>query len=200
MKHTVFDTPWISPMMRWVARGFLWATGWHTEGRPPALPKYVIIGAYHTSNWDFPFAIAFGFAFDIRFQWMGKHTLFRWPFRRFFLWLGGIPVERERAHGVVAASIRAFQENEQLVVIITPEGTRKKVDQWKMGFYHIAMGAGVPISLGYLDFKRKVGGFGPLLTPSGDVAADMAKILDFYRYITPKYPELGAGPVPAPRP
>ncbi len=62
------------------------------------------------------------------------------------------------------------------------------------------MGAGVPISLGYLDFKRKVGGFGPLLTPSGDVAADMAKILDFYRYITPKYPELGAGPVPAPRP
>jgi 1-acyl-sn-glycerol-3-phosphate acyltransferase len=98
----------------------------------------------------------------------GKHTLFRGPLDAFFRGLGGIPVNRTAGHHVIKAVIRAFNAHERLVLVLAPEGTTKKVDFWKPGFYFIARLAHVPIVCGFLDYKRKVAGIGPTITPSGD--------------------------------
>jgi 1-acyl-sn-glycerol-3-phosphate acyltransferase len=119
---------------------------------------------------------------------MGKETIFRKPFKKFFKWLGGIPIDRSKSYNVVAQSIQQFKESENLILAIAPSGTRKRVKKWKTGFYHIAKGANIPISLGFLDYRRKVGGFGPLLYPTGDFGADMKIIREFYAGVTGKHP------------
>ena len=189
MRYTIFDTPIISPILHGVSVFLLKIFGWRTEGQLPDLPKYVIVGAYHTSNWDFPFAVMFAFVLRIRICWMGKNSLFRWPFRSFFRWVGGIPIERSQHHGVVGETIRAFKENERLIMVITPEGTRRRVQAWKKGFYYIALNAKAPILLAFLDYRRKVAGIGPLITPSGDIEADMEILRDFFANVTPRHPE-----------
>jgi 1-acyl-sn-glycerol-3-phosphate acyltransferase len=119
---------------------------------------------------------------------MGKKAIFRRPFRGFFQWLGGIPVTRSQSDNLVEQSIQQFQGNEQLILTIAPAGTRKHVIRWKSGFYHIACGANVPIVLGFLDYRRKVGGFGPLVYPTGNLTADMETIRTFYDGVTGKNP------------
>jgi 1-acyl-sn-glycerol-3-phosphate acyltransferase len=120
---------------------------------------------------------------------MGKETLFRWPINGFFKWLGGIPIDRSKSKNVVAQSIQHFHENEKLILTIAPAGTRKKVKKWKSGFYHIANGANVPIVLGFLDYRRKVGGIGPVIYPTGNFEADMKTIRAFFNGVTGKYPK-----------
>lgn len=190
MRMTVFDTPVIC----WVARALAWAflrvNGWEKEGHLPDEPKYVLIGAPHTSNWDVPFVLSLAFAYRIKIFFMAKDSVFRWPFGWFFRWLGGIPVDRSKPNGMVAQTIEVFNQNERLVICIPPEGTRKRVRQWKTGFYWIAYGAKIPIALGFMDFKRKRGGPGPLFWPTGDIEKDMKEIQDFYSNVTPLYPEL----------
>jgi 1-acyl-sn-glycerol-3-phosphate acyltransferase len=194
MRRTIFNTPVLSTVIRGLALLWLKSAGWRMEGRLPDAPKFVVAGAYHTSNWDFPFAVAFAFAFRACIAWMGKASLFRWPFGSFFRWMGGIPIDRSKAHGVVAQSIRAFNEADELIMVIAPEGTRKKGKTWKRGFYYIARGANVPIVLGFLDYPRKVGGIGPALTPTGDLAADMQLIRSFFAAVTPRHPEQATPP------
>ena len=195
---TVFDTPVISGLARFLAWAFLKINGWHTEGKVPDAPKYVLIGAPHTSNWDLPFVLAIAFAYRAKIFFMAKDSIFRWPFGGFFRWLGGIPIDRSKSNGMVAQAIQTFNENERLVICIPPEGTRKKVRAWKTGFYYIACGAHVPISMGFMDFKRKVGGPGPLFIPTGDIEADIKIIQDFYATITPKHPDqTGRSEIPA---
>jgi 1-acyl-sn-glycerol-3-phosphate acyltransferase len=189
VRYTIFDTPILSSILVGVALVLLKLIGWRKEGELPNAPKFVIIGAHHTSNWDFPMAMVFAFAYRTKICFLAKDSLFRWPFGALFRWFGGIPIERSHAHGVVAERIRAFNESERLVMVIAPEGTRAKVRVWKKGFYYIAQGANVPIQLAFLDYKRKVGGMGPLITPTGDIEADMARIRDFYATVTPKRPE-----------
>ena len=166
------------------SRGFWRAvfrlSGWHIEGALPNLPKFVIIGAPHTSNWDFPVAMSMVLALGLDAHWIGKHTLFRWPFGGVMRWFGGIPVVRSERRGVVDQIIEIFESRERLVFGVSPEGTRKRVDRWKTGFYHIAVGAGVPIVPAYFDYPRKVIGFGLPLTPSGDKEADIAFLKAFY--------------------
>jgi len=120
---------------------------------------------------------------------MGKEAIFRWPFKGFFKWLGGIPIDRSKSSNVVSQSIQLFHQNEKLILAIPPAGTRKKVKKWKTGFYHIANGANVPIVLGFLDYRRKVGGIGPVVYSTGDIEADMKTIRAFYDSVTGKYPE-----------
>ena len=174
--------------MHRASRFILGLAGWHCEGRLPLIPKFVLVGAPHTSNWDLPFTLLMAFAFKARIHWMGKKAIFRKPFKGFFQWLGGIPVERSQSENLVEQSIQHFQRNEQLILTIAPAGTRKRVIRWKTGFYHIACGAGVPIVLGFLDYQRKVGGFGPLIYPTGDIAADMQTIMSFYDGVAGKKP------------
>lgn len=188
MHRTMFDTPVIKGLLHGVSCLFLKLYGWRREGRMPDLPKFVIIGAPHTSNWDGVVMLALAFAFKINLFWMGKSSLFRWPFGGVVKWCGGIPVDRSGSGGVVEQTISIFQKSKQLVIAISPEGTRARVKRWKTGFYYTALGAEVPIVLGFLDYKRKAGGVGPLIYLQGDIKRDMKKIQAFYNGISGKYP------------
>ncbi len=162
------------------------------EGTPPKEPKYVLIAAPHTTNWDFPLMIAMAFIMRFEIFWMGKDSLFKGPTGPIMRWFGGLPIDRKQGNDVVQHTIDAFKEHDRLIIVVPPEGTRSKVPGWKSGFYHIANGAQVPIGLGFLDFSRKVGGFGPTFYPTGDVEADVKKIKSFYKNIKGKYPHKSA--------
>ncbi len=153
---------------------------WDIKGEISNLPKFVLIGAPHTSNWDFVLAIVTLIALGIDARWLGKDTLFRPPFGTLMRWLGGFPVDRSARHGLVAQTIEAFAQRDRFVVAVAPEGTRKRVEHWKTGFYHVAQGAGVPIVPFYFDYAHKVLGFGPPFELSGDLEADMKHIRAFY--------------------
>ena len=180
-----------------LAKTTLRVFGWRAEGKMPDIPKFVGIGAPHTSYWDLPLfltAVAVmtdGFT-NFSLAWIGKHTIFRGPLDWFFRGLGGIPVNRAAGQHIIKTVIRAFKKRERLALVLAPEGTTKKVDFWKPGFYFIARLAHVPIVCGFLDYKRKVAGVGPTITPSGDIEADMQIMRDFYQNVTPKYPERAA--------
>ena len=188
MHHTIFDTPVINVLMHWFSRMALRLTGWRLVGGAPTVPKYVLIAAPHTSNWDFPVALMVCFTLRLRVYWMGKDSLFPPLVGGVMRWLGGIPVNRARSGNLVQATVDAYNSNARLIVIVPPEGTRSKVTQWKTGFYYIAQGAGVPIALGYLDFRKKEAGLSRMIQPSGDIAADMVEIQAFYAGITGKNP------------
>jgi 1-acyl-sn-glycerol-3-phosphate acyltransferase len=194
MRHTIFDTPVISPLMRGLASSFLKAFGWRLEGRLPDVDKMVVIAAPHTSNWDLPILLSLAFALRAKASWLGKHSLFRWPLGFLFRWMGGIPVYRSASQNMVAQSVEMFRNSEKLILTIPPEGTRGKVSHWKTGFYYIALGAETPIAMGFIDYKRKAVGVGPTLYPTGDIEADMEIIRNFYVNVTAKYPELACVP------
>jgi len=180
MNYTIFDTPILSTVIPFLSRLILNMLGWRTEGKAPDLPKYIIIAAPHTSNWDFLYTLLFAFAEKLDIYWMGKDAIFKKPFRGLMMWLGGIPVDRSKATGLVERSIQAFAENKKLTLVVPPSGTRKKVIVWKTGFYHIAAGANVPIVLGYINYQQKTIGLGPAVVTTGDMDADMKKINTFY--------------------
>jgi 1-acyl-sn-glycerol-3-phosphate acyltransferase len=182
MHRTIFDTPGVNTLLRGFSIAFLKITGWKIEGSlPPDGQKSVLIAAPHTSNWDLPYTLMVAFVLRLSIYWMGKEQIFKPPFRGLMMWLGGIPVKRESANNLVAASVQAIQAADgPLQLVVPPEGTRSKVRYWKTGFYYIATGAGVPIVLAYMDYERKLSGLGPVFHPSGDLEADMARIQDFY--------------------
>jgi 1-acyl-sn-glycerol-3-phosphate acyltransferase len=177
-----------------IGQGFLRATGWKPEGAPPERRRFVLIAAPHTSNWDLAYLLALGEAYDLRISFMMKHTIFRGPFGPLFKSLGGIPIYRHKRGDLVKQMVEAFGERDEFVLVVPSEGTRSRVDYWKSGFYHIAREANVPIVLGYLDYARRRGGFGPALEPSGNVREDMDVIRDFYADKNGLHPELFAEP------
>jgi 1-acyl-sn-glycerol-3-phosphate acyltransferase len=175
-----------SAIMRLAGRSVLRFFGWSVVGEAPNLPKFVIAVAPHTSNWDFVMGASAMFALDLDLVFIGKHTLFRPPFGAMFRWMGGIPVDRSAAHGVVADSIRAFREAGERVLVIAPEGTRKRVAKFKTGFLHIARGAGVPVVLATLDYGNKWVCLGPTITPGDDVEADRERIEAYFATVRGK--------------
>ena len=197
MKRTIFNTPIITPAFRFLFKLGLWLTGWHVVGQLPDIPKFVIAGAPHTSNWDFVIFLALAFILKGDLRVMGKKELFRWPFGGFFRWCGGVPVDRSKPQGLVEQTVQAIQAADRFQLVITPEGTRKKVGKWKMGFYHIAKQAGVPISTGFVDSVTKTCGIGPMFMLTDDMEADIATIKAFFKDkvgINPeKTSELGIG-------
>ncbi len=142
--------------------------------------KFVVIAAPHTSNWDFVIFLAVAHHFRIRARVLGKHTLVRWPFGSLMRKLGVIPVRRDTGHGLVDQIAAVFTASDELALTITPEGTRSAVTHWRSGFYRIALAAGVPIILAFIDGDEKTAGLGPTLDPSGDLDRDMSTIRDFY--------------------
>lgn len=172
-----------------LAQAILRVIGWQLVGSFPNLPKYVIVGAPHTSNWDFPLAMLLMYASGVRFHWIGKASLFRPPFGGLFRRLRGIPIRRDRKDHVVAQIVDAFERSKNLIITIAPEGTRSLTPYWKTGFYYIALGARVPILPVFVDYPRRQVGVGPLLHPSGDIQADFAYLREFYADKVGLHPE-----------
>lgn len=173
----------------WLALAGLRMAGWRVETPPPDAAKYVLVAAPHTSNWDFVVMMAAGMALGVWPHWVGKHTLFAPPIGWFARKLRGIPVDRRAAGNMVEQLAAQFALRDRLVLAMPPEGTRGRAEYWKSGFYHVALAAGVPVALGYVDFGRKVAAIGPLLSPSGDVGADMDRIRAFYADKVGRHPE-----------
>jgi 1-acyl-sn-glycerol-3-phosphate acyltransferase len=182
MHRTIFDTPVVRHVLRALSLGFLKLAGWKVLGKlPPGAEKSVLIAAPHTSNWDLPYTLMVAFSLRLTIYWMGKEQIFRFPFRGLMMWLGGIPVQREKSTNLVAASVEAIKAvSGPLQLVVPPEGTRSKTRYWKTGFYHIAVGAQVPIVMAYMDYEKKISGLGPVFEPTGDLEADMAQIKAFY--------------------
>ena len=165
---------------RWLGRTVLRLLGWQFEGTLPDRAKLVAIGAPHTSNWDFVVAMGAVLALGVELRFLGKDTLFRGPLGWLMRRLGGTPVDREVPRGAVGQAVDAFEANDTFWLGLSPEGTRKPVERWRSGFYHIALGAGVPILPCFFDYPRKVVGVGPLFAPTGDLEADVAHLRAFY--------------------
>jgi 1-acyl-sn-glycerol-3-phosphate acyltransferase len=182
MHRTIFTTPIVNTVMRGLSIGFLKLAGWKVEGAlPPEATKSVLIAAPHTSNWDLPYTLMVAFELRMNMYWMGKQSIFQFPFGSVMRWLGGIPVNREQSTNLVAASAQALEKADGKVqLIVPPEGTRSKARYWKTGFYYIALGAKVPIVMAYMDYPQKRAGLGPLFYPSGDIEKDMVAIKAFY--------------------
>ena len=183
MRTTIFSTPILTPILRAISIVILKILRWQTRGGELPHQKFILIGAPHTSNWDFPLMLMVVLKLRLRVFWMGKHTLFPFPFSGLMKWLGGIPINRSASHNVVRETVRQFKENKDLVVLVPPEGTRSKVAQWKTGFYHIANMAEVPILMGYVNAEKKEAGFADFFYPTGDIEDDLEKIKEFYHPI-----------------
>lgn len=163
--------------------------GWTVEGKAPEAPRFIIIAAPHTTNWDLLFMVSAAFALGIRMNWLGKHSLFVFPIGPVLRYLGGIPVVRSERRDMVQQMADRLRGEGSFGIAVPPEGTRSAVEFWRSGFYRMAEAADVPIALCFLDYKRKQAGLGLVLTPSGDVRADMDKIRAFYADKSGKYPE-----------
>ena len=173
---------------RMLARRLLGLTGWRVDGEFPDCPKFVVIVAPHTSNWDFVVGIVAMFATGLRASWLGKHTIFRFPLALVLRWLGGEPINRSTPHGTVGTAIDHFRTRPEWVLGLSPEGTRRRVDQWKTGFYRIAVGAGVPIVPVTMDYRTRVLGIGSPVWPGPNEAVEMAKLRARFRKEMAKYP------------
>lgn len=168
--------------------------GWSFPGQKPDDKKFILLGAPHTSNWDFVITLALMHKFDIALNFMVKDQVFRGPWAGLLRSLGAMPIDRSRRVNVVDNTIEAFQKNESMVIGILPEGTRKRTEYWKSGFYHIALGAQVPLVLAKVDGKEKTLTLGPRIEVSGDMRADMARIAAYFEGAVAIYPEC-FGPV-----
>ncbi len=190
-RHTIFSTPVLNSLLRALCWLALRLRGWKVVGQRPEQDKYVLICAPHTSNWDFPIMLAVAFVLRLDVHWMGKHTLFPWYAGWLMRYLGGVPIDRRAAQNTVEQMVAVFNNSEQMVLVITPEGTRGKVEQWKGGFYHIAQGAGVPVVLGFVDTSKMETGICAIHHPAGDFETDLPVIQAHYRGKQGFRPELG---------
>lgn len=176
-------------MLKSIASFLLRFLGWKTNPQLPELKKYVLIGAPHTSNWDFMYTMLGLTSMGIKFNWVAKHTLFVWPLGVIGRAIGGIPVNRKSGTSFLKKSIDLYKEREEFIMAIAPEGTRRKTEFWKTGFYTIAQKAEVPVVMGYIDYPNKVLGVSGVLHPSGDLEKDMLILAEFYKDKKGKYPE-----------
>jgi len=166
-----------APLCRWIFT----RCGWRVAGELPDVAKLVVIAAPHSSNWDVVWGLLVKVGLRLEVRFIGKREAFFWPLGPILKNFGGIPIDRKAAHDVVGEMRRRFETQERLWLAIAPEGTRKKVQKWKSGFWRIAHEAGVPILPVYFHYPEKTIGFGPLIYPGDDLDADMARIREFYR-------------------
>jgi 1-acyl-sn-glycerol-3-phosphate acyltransferase len=176
LKTTIFNTPILSAFLRFITNLILRMVGWRVEGKLPDIPKYVLVGAPHTSNWDFVLFLGVVFHLKANVKFMGKAELFRNPFGWFFYWCGGIPVDRKKSQGLVEQMVGACEKSDEFILTITPEGTRHYVSEWKMGFYHIAKSAGIPVVMAIVDGKKKTMRVGQVFHLTEDMDADIKAI------------------------
>ena len=183
MKTTIFNTPIVSPLLRFISNSIMHLLGWRVDGKLPNIPKYVLIGAPHTSNWDFVLFLGIIFHLKVDARYMGKAELFRFPFGWFFYYCGGVPVDRKKSTGLVEQMIEACNKADKFILTIAPEGTRHKVSEWKLGFYRIAKGTGIPIVMAKVDGANKTVYVGEVFHPTENMDADVKAIQDAFKGI-----------------
>lgn len=183
-----------SPFLGWLGKMISKAKGWTVEISMPDDPKMVIIFFPHTSNFDVVHGIPAAFSVGLKPNWLAKNELFWGPLRGLLLRLGAIPIDRHRKENKVDLIADAIQQADQVMLALSPEGTRSKTEFWRTGFYHIALKAQVPIHFGYIDYPTKTIGIAKGIFPSGDLDADMEKIRDFYKDKRGKYMQ-NIGPI-----
>jgi len=183
LKTTIFNTPILSPILHHVAKFLLYIVGWEVEGKLPDLPKFILIGAPHTSNWDFILFLVVIFNLRANVRFMGKAQLFHGPFGWFFYWCGGVPVDRAKPQGLVEQMVQACNKSEKFILTIAPEGTRQKVGEWKMGFYHIAKATGIPVVIAVVDGVRKIVRIGQIYDLTDNAEVDIKAIKGFFANI-----------------
>lgn len=170
----------LSEAVRWVCAVYLKVGGWTSHGDWPMVDKAVLIAAPHTSNWDGLNMLAAAGYYRVKLRWMGKKSLTEGPFGWLIKAMGCIPIDRSGSHDVVKAMGDEFASRDRMVLAIPPEGTRSRVSEWKSGFYHIAVGSGVPIILSVLDYGRKKVSLAAVVYPSGDYETDLRLIRSHY--------------------
>jgi 1-acyl-sn-glycerol-3-phosphate acyltransferase len=180
LKSTIFNTPILSYLFHHLAKAVMRLAGWQVKGTLPDLPKFILIGAPHTSNWDFVLFLGVIFTLRANVRFMGKVELFRKPFGWFFHYCGGVPVDRKKSTGLVEQMVEACNQSEKFILTIAPEGTRHHVVEWKRGFYHIAKNAGIPIVIAIVDGKHKTVRVGQVFHPTEDMEADLKSIQEFF--------------------
>jgi 1-acyl-sn-glycerol-3-phosphate acyltransferase len=188
-RETVFPA-----FLRWLGRAALRVTGWRIAGAWPPMPRFVVIVAPHTSNWDFPLGLAAMFALGLPIHWLGKHTIFRGPLRPLLSWLGGEPVDRSAPEGLVAVVAARFDSEPRYLLALSPEGTRRRTEGWKTGFYRIAREAGVPIVPVAFDYQRRSIDIMEPIWPGPDAAAEITRLRRLYRREMARYPDQFAEP------
>jgi len=154
--------------------------GWKVVLKQLEQKKYVIIAAPHTSNWDFLFFVLLLWSTRSKFHWAGKHTAFKKPVGSILKKMGGIPIDRRVKSNYVDKMVERFNNSDEFVLLITPEGTRSKTEFWKAGFYYIARAAKVPVVLGFIDYSSKTVGTEDLFFPSDNIEDDLKLLKDFY--------------------
>jgi 1-acyl-sn-glycerol-3-phosphate acyltransferase len=169
----------------WVLAWF----GWRVVVAWPTAPKVVLIVYPHTSNWDFFIGYLARLAAGLPAIWIGKHTIFRWPVDGLLRSMGGIPVDRAHATGLIPALVKEFARRETVCLALAPEGTRRRLDHIKSGFYRLALAARVPVGLGYIDFATRTVGVGAWIDLSGDEAADLDRLRKAYAGRVGRHPE-----------
>ena len=183
-------------MFKNLAEKALKLMGWETDNHwPENLSQCVMIAAPHTSNWDALYARLALKALGVNVRLTIKDSYMQFPLGPFVRAMGGIGIDRrpkqagEPRPSMVQVMTDLFKQHPELVMLVTPEGTRARQEQWKTGFYYVAVNAGVPIALAYMDYKQKKAGVGKIIHPTGDFEEDMAEIMDFYAGIQAKFPK-----------
>jgi len=176
LNMTIFNTPILSKFFHYLTRFIMRLIGWRVDGKLPDLPKFVLIGAPHTSNWDFVLFLGVIFTLRANVRFMGKAEVFRFPIGWFFRYCGGVPVDRSKSTGLVEQMVDACNKSDKFILTIAPEGTRHHVSEWKRGFYHIARNAGIPIVIAVVDGKHKEVRMGQVFHPTENMEADMKTI------------------------
>jgi 1-acyl-sn-glycerol-3-phosphate acyltransferase len=176
-----------------LATAMLRLVGWKAALAPVPGPKGIIVVYPHTSNWDFPIGYLYKLASGLPLSWVGKDSLFRWPVGGLLRRMNGIPANRRERTGLIGQLQREFQRRDWMWLAIAPEGTRAHVPHWKSGFYRLALAAGVPVGLAFIDYRTRVVGIREYVTLSGDPEADMARIRQAYVGMVGKHPELAGG-------
>ena len=189
--------PYVPPLVpqvrsrwrRWLGVGLMRFSGWRIDGNFPNLPKFVLIVAPHTSNWDFYRGACAYFALQLEATWFVKHTALKGPVGALARYFGAVGINRAQAGSTVDEYVAEFQRRDAMIITITPEGTRKKVPAWKTGFYRVAIAANVPIVPVAFDFSRKRIVISAPFFPTGDLDADLPIIKEHFHANMARHPE-----------
>tara|TARA_B100000214_G_scaffold330776_1_gene271395 strand:+ start:420 stop:1010 length:591 start_codon:yes stop_codon:yes gene_type:complete len=176
-------------LLQKIGKFFLTITGWKFKGDIPRSDRIILVAGPHTSNWDFLLALAFIFGLNLNVFWVGKHTLFKNGFSKIMRKLGGIPVDRASPELLMNEVSHIVKKQQGVIIAISPEGTRKKVERLKSGFLRIAKTTNSQILLAGIDFESKLIHFGKLFKPSGNTESDLLNVHNYFRQFKGKRPE-----------